>query len=140
MGQSTEELATKNHVKPESIRVRLCRTGSYFGRVPRKLENGRLDWPNDEEDQQLRKPHRARGSRVKPRATLHSPSSVAAHCTSNNLLPASGKPRSFVASDAAALNAERIASKSDKEIRAHVPKLEAGCQTAVRQPSLTEVS
>lgn len=44
---STETLATQAHVKPSSIRVRLCRTGSYFGLVPDKLPNGRLSWPGD---------------------------------------------------------------------------------------------
>lgn len=44
---STEALAEELLVKPASIRVRLCRTGSYFGLVPTKLPNGRLSWPGD---------------------------------------------------------------------------------------------
>ena len=32
-------------IKPQSIRVQLCRTGSYFGIRPSKLPNGRLAWP-----------------------------------------------------------------------------------------------
>mgnify|MGYP001336690872 CR=1 FL=1 len=44
---STEALADLCHVKPPSIRVRLCRTGSYFGLIPKKLPNGRLSWPGD---------------------------------------------------------------------------------------------
>ena len=43
----TEELARQNAVKPQSVRVRLCRTGSYFGVKPRKLPNGRLLWPGN---------------------------------------------------------------------------------------------
>lgn len=44
---STETLAEQCHVKPASVRVRLCRTGSYFGLIPKKLPNGRLSWPGD---------------------------------------------------------------------------------------------
>jgi len=39
---TTEALAALAAVKPTSIRVRLCRTGSYFGLHPKKLPNGRL--------------------------------------------------------------------------------------------------
>lgn len=42
---TTEELAETLNGKPASIRVRFCRTGSYFGIVPDKLPNGRLQWP-----------------------------------------------------------------------------------------------
>lgn len=42
---STELFAESLGIKPESIRVRLCRKGSYFGIVPTKLANGRLLWP-----------------------------------------------------------------------------------------------
>ena len=48
MGINTEEFAARRLVKPESVISRLCRTGSYFGVRPRKLENGRLLWPEDE--------------------------------------------------------------------------------------------
>jgi len=44
---TTESLAETIGVKPTSIRVRLCRTGSYFGLRPIKLPNGRLLWPAD---------------------------------------------------------------------------------------------
>ena len=42
---STEEFARANHVKGDSVRTRLCRTGSYFGIKPKRLRNGRLSWP-----------------------------------------------------------------------------------------------
>jgi hypothetical protein len=45
--RTTESLAADIGVKPATIRVRLCRTGSYFGLHPRKLPNGRLLWPED---------------------------------------------------------------------------------------------
>lgn len=48
MGQSTEVFAARRLVKPESVISRLCRTGSYFGVRPVKLENGRLLWPDDD--------------------------------------------------------------------------------------------
>ncbi len=44
---STESLAALAHVKASTIRLRLCRTGSYFGIQPDKLPNGRLSWPAD---------------------------------------------------------------------------------------------
>ncbi len=44
---TTEALAALCAVKPASIRVRLCREGSYFGLRPDKLPNGRLLWPAD---------------------------------------------------------------------------------------------
>jgi hypothetical protein len=47
MGICTEDFAARRLVKPESVLSRLCRTGSYFGIRPRKLENGRLLWPDD---------------------------------------------------------------------------------------------
>ncbi|WP_300336770.1 hypothetical protein [Accumulibacter sp.] len=43
--QSAEQFAALNQVKAQSVRARLCRTGSYFGVVPRKLANGRLVFP-----------------------------------------------------------------------------------------------
>tara|TARA_R110002074_G_scaffold402332_1_gene607501 strand:+ start:8478 stop:8705 length:228 start_codon:yes stop_codon:yes gene_type:complete len=42
---TTDDFAESLNTKPHSIRVRLCRTGSYFGIVPDKLPNGRLQWP-----------------------------------------------------------------------------------------------
>lgn len=44
-GLSAEQFAAINQVKAQSVRARLCRTGSYFGIVPLKLANGRLVWP-----------------------------------------------------------------------------------------------
>jgi len=46
-GISTKELAKLSLTTPETIRVRLCKTGSYFGIRPKKLPNGRLLWPSD---------------------------------------------------------------------------------------------
>lgn len=43
---SAEQFANLNQVKPQSVRARLCRTGSYFGIRPLKLANGRLAWPD----------------------------------------------------------------------------------------------
>jgi|JI10StandDraft_1071094.scaffolds.fasta_scaffold109149_3 hypothetical protein len=42
---SCERFAALNQVKPQSVRARICKTGSYFGVVPRKLVNGRLVFP-----------------------------------------------------------------------------------------------
>ena len=42
---SAEQFAALNQVKAQSVRARLCRTGSYFGVIPRKLANGRLVFP-----------------------------------------------------------------------------------------------
>ena len=46
-GISTAEFAHRIGAKPDSIRVRLCETGSYFGIKPHKLPNRRLLWPLD---------------------------------------------------------------------------------------------
>lgn len=43
---NTDEFAGLNKVKAQSVRARLCRTGSYFGSRPQTLANGRLVWPN----------------------------------------------------------------------------------------------
>jgi hypothetical protein len=43
--KSTEAFAALYLVKPQSVRSRYCREGSYFGSRPRKLANGRLLWP-----------------------------------------------------------------------------------------------
>jgi hypothetical protein len=43
---STEEYAAQNHVKAQTVRARLSRTGSYFGDIPRKLPNRLLSWPS----------------------------------------------------------------------------------------------
>ena len=42
---SCEEFARLNQIKPQSVRARLCRFGSYYGVIPRKLVNGRLAFP-----------------------------------------------------------------------------------------------
>ena len=42
---STEQFAEILHVKPETIRSGLCRTGNYCGITPLKLPNRRLAWP-----------------------------------------------------------------------------------------------
>jgi hypothetical protein len=47
MKLTTERLAEKIGVKAASIRVHLCRHGSYFGLRPVKLPNRRLLWPSD---------------------------------------------------------------------------------------------
>jgi hypothetical protein len=39
------EFARRHHVKPDTIRARICRTGSYFGIRPLKLANGKLAFP-----------------------------------------------------------------------------------------------
>lgn len=44
---TTPELASQVGITPESLRVHLCRRGSYFGLVPQRLPNGRLLWPAD---------------------------------------------------------------------------------------------
>ena len=46
-GITTIELAALLNMSPASLRVRLCTHGSYFGLVPTKLPNGRLQWPAD---------------------------------------------------------------------------------------------
>ena len=46
-GLSTTELARSIGLAPDSIRVHLCKRGSYFGLVPGRLPNGRLIWPAD---------------------------------------------------------------------------------------------
>lgn len=42
---SADQFASLNQVKAQSVRARLCRTGSYFGIKPMKLMNGRTAWP-----------------------------------------------------------------------------------------------
>jgi hypothetical protein len=43
--RSSDQFAALNQVKGQSVRARICRTGSYFGVVPKKLANGRLTFP-----------------------------------------------------------------------------------------------
>lgn len=42
---SCDEFARLNQVKAQSVRVRICRFGDYFGVRPIKLANGRLAFP-----------------------------------------------------------------------------------------------
>jgi hypothetical protein len=51
---TTEELASFLRLKQESIRVQLCRKGSYFGLTPVRAPNGRLLWDMDAAEQLLR--------------------------------------------------------------------------------------
>lgn len=44
---STRQLARAVGIEASSIRVHLCRKGSYFGVVPERMPNGRLVWPGD---------------------------------------------------------------------------------------------
>jgi hypothetical protein len=44
--KSTEEFAGIQKIKPESVRARVSRTGSYFGVKPIRCPNGRLRWPD----------------------------------------------------------------------------------------------
>lgn len=41
----TDAFAAINGVKGQTVRKRLCETGSYFGVRPKKLVNRRLKWP-----------------------------------------------------------------------------------------------
>lgn len=43
---SAEQFAARNQVLAQSVRARICRTGSYFGVRPIKLANGRLAFPD----------------------------------------------------------------------------------------------
>lgn len=43
--QNAEQFGALNSVKAQSVRARICRTGSYFGIRPIKLANGRLAFP-----------------------------------------------------------------------------------------------
>jgi hypothetical protein len=45
---STEQFATLNLVKPQTVRARLCMTGTYHGIAPQRLRSGRLAWPNEQ--------------------------------------------------------------------------------------------
>lgn len=44
---TTEELARRLGLRPQTLRAALCRNGHYFGLRPTKLPNGRLLWPAD---------------------------------------------------------------------------------------------
>jgi hypothetical protein len=47
---TTAEFAAKVGVKDTTVRVRYCRSGSYYGIVPKKFPSGRLLWPADGPD------------------------------------------------------------------------------------------
>ena len=47
MDRTTQALAARLGIQAQSIRARLCRTGSYFGVRPQTLPNGRLLWPDN---------------------------------------------------------------------------------------------
>lgn len=42
---NTQQFAALNQLLPQSVRARLCRTGSFYGVVPLKLASGRLAFP-----------------------------------------------------------------------------------------------
>ena len=42
---SCAEFAHLNQIKPQSVRARIQKNGSYFGVVPARLANGRLAFP-----------------------------------------------------------------------------------------------
>lgn len=41
---NTEQFAARLGIKAQSVRARVCRTGSYYGERPITLPNGRLSW------------------------------------------------------------------------------------------------
>lgn len=45
-GLTCEQFADLNKVKPQTVRARLCRFGSYYGVKPKKLANGFLVFPD----------------------------------------------------------------------------------------------
>lgn len=56
LGLTTEQLAARLGLQAHTLRVALCRKGSYYGQVPTKCPNGRLLWPLDAFEQ-LTKQH-----------------------------------------------------------------------------------
>jgi len=44
---STETLADKLGIKPQTLRAALCRNGHYYGVRPVKMPNRMLRWPAD---------------------------------------------------------------------------------------------
>jgi hypothetical protein len=44
---TTDELAERLDIRPQSIRKRYSQTGAYFGVQPVKMPNRRLWWPFD---------------------------------------------------------------------------------------------
>ncbi len=49
----TEEFVKPFFIKPESARRSYCKKGHYLGIRPKKLPNGRLLWPVDEQQKVL---------------------------------------------------------------------------------------
>ncbi|MCB1967998.1 MAG: hypothetical protein KDI64_18710 [Candidatus Accumulibacter sp.] len=45
MENTTEALAKRLGLQPQTLRAALCRNGHYYGIKPAKLPNGRLLWP-----------------------------------------------------------------------------------------------
>lgn len=45
---TTEQLALASCCKANTVRTRLCKTGSFYGIKPVKLPSGRLLWPAQE--------------------------------------------------------------------------------------------
>lgn len=41
---TTEEMASRLRIVPQTARAGLCRNGHYMGLVPRKMPNGKLLW------------------------------------------------------------------------------------------------
>lgn len=53
----TSEFARISGLNPQSIRGRFQKTGSYYGIVPLKLPNGRLEWPKDSQKRRFNARH-----------------------------------------------------------------------------------
>ncbi|MCK9380838.1 MAG: hypothetical protein M0P95_07195 [Sulfuritalea sp.] len=51
---TTEQLAAKLGLQPHTLRIALCRKGSYYGIKPAKLPNRQLLWPDDSIEQLTR--------------------------------------------------------------------------------------
>lgn len=51
---TTEQFASLLALRPQSIRKRFNQTGSYFNVLPKKMPNGRLNWPHDSVEQLLK--------------------------------------------------------------------------------------
>jgi hypothetical protein len=47
MQNTTQALASRLGIQPQSIRAAVCRKGNYYGVKPTRLPNGRLLWPAD---------------------------------------------------------------------------------------------
>lgn len=47
MDNTTETLARRLGLRPQTLRAAICRNGHYYGLRPAKLPNGRLLWPDN---------------------------------------------------------------------------------------------